>query len=228
MGTIRFAEEDDIIDICYDNVFKAVFTKGTPESRGALNKLLEALLGRHVEVTAIAANEPPIDDVRERQIRFDIQCRFEDGELANVEMTLNPDAFEAVRLEYYSSKLYCSQSIRGKDKSYNDLQHTYQISFVVNKPLFADKELIHEFAYYDTKRKTPLGGRAHIMTVELSKLGSVVKRAVATMTPPEEWAVFFRYGADKSKRGIINEILAQEEGVAMAGTTLLTISRDEV
>jgi hypothetical protein len=46
MQTVQFAEEDDLIDICYDNVFKAVFTKGTSESRGALNKLLEALLGR--------------------------------------------------------------------------------------------------------------------------------------------------------------------------------------
>jgi len=34
---MRFSETDDLIDIRYDNVFKAVFTKNTPESQGALS-----------------------------------------------------------------------------------------------------------------------------------------------------------------------------------------------
>jgi hypothetical protein len=69
---IRFDDNDDLIDICLDNVFKAVFTKNTPESRGALSKLLSALIGRELAVLAITANEPPIDNLRDRQIRFDI------------------------------------------------------------------------------------------------------------------------------------------------------------
>jgi predicted transposase/invertase (TIGR01784 family) len=36
------------------------------------------------------------------------------------------------------------------------------------------------------------------------------------------------YLPDKSKRGIINEIIACEEGIAMASEVLMTISRDEV
>jgi len=39
---IQFDDSDDLIDICYDNVFKAVFTKETPESRGALSRLVSA------------------------------------------------------------------------------------------------------------------------------------------------------------------------------------------
>ena len=31
---IYFDETEDIIDICYDNVFKAVFTRDTPASQG--------------------------------------------------------------------------------------------------------------------------------------------------------------------------------------------------
>jgi hypothetical protein len=42
MKVLRFELTDDIIDICYDNVFKAVFTRDTPESRGALSALLSA------------------------------------------------------------------------------------------------------------------------------------------------------------------------------------------
>ena len=40
--------------------------------------------------------------------------------------------------------------------------------------------------------------------------------------------VFFKYCTDKSKRQLVNQILEQEEGIAMAAQTLLTISRDEV
>jgi len=43
---IQFDDSNDLIDICYDNVFKAVFTKETPESRGALSRLVSAFIDR--------------------------------------------------------------------------------------------------------------------------------------------------------------------------------------
>jgi len=46
---VRFDESEDIVDICYDNVFKAVFTKGTPDSQGALSGFVSAAIGRNVE-----------------------------------------------------------------------------------------------------------------------------------------------------------------------------------
>ncbi|MDR1618389.1 MAG: Rpn family recombination-promoting nuclease/putative transposase, partial [Treponema sp.] len=102
---IRFDETDDLIDICLDNVFKAVFARGTPESQGALSALLSAVTGRNLTVIAITANEPPADNLRDRQIRFDINCKAEAEELVNVEMSLNPDAHEPVRLEFHAGKL---------------------------------------------------------------------------------------------------------------------------
>jgi hypothetical protein len=93
MAKIRFDDADDLIDICLDNVFKAVFTRDTPESQGALSKLLSALIGRELSVIGVVANEPAIDNLRDRQIRFDINCRIDDGEPVNVEMSLNPDPF---------------------------------------------------------------------------------------------------------------------------------------
>jgi hypothetical protein len=98
-----------------DNVFKAVFTRNTPESQGALSKLLSALIGRELTVSGIIVNEPPVDNLRDRQIRFDINCRVEDGELIEVEMSLNPDIFEPIRLEFLMGKLFTGQDIRGKD-----------------------------------------------------------------------------------------------------------------
>jgi hypothetical protein len=45
MMKVQFGDTDDIIDICLDNVFKAVFTRNAPESQGALSRLLSALIG---------------------------------------------------------------------------------------------------------------------------------------------------------------------------------------
>jgi hypothetical protein len=47
------------------------------------------------------------------------------------------------------------------------------------------------------------------------------------MNAPELWGVFFQYLLDKSKRGIINEILELEEGIAMASEVLITITKEE-
>jgi hypothetical protein len=69
---IKISETDDVIDICMDNVFKAVFTKNIPKSNIALSKLLSAVIDCEVSVTAINANEPPIENIRDRQICFDM------------------------------------------------------------------------------------------------------------------------------------------------------------
>jgi predicted transposase/invertase (TIGR01784 family) len=223
-----FAETDDPIDICLDNVFKAVFTKNTPESQGALSKLLSAIIGLDLSVITLSANEPPIDNIRDRQIRFDINCKADNGELVNVEMSLNPDPFEPVRLEFHAGKLFTAQDIRGGGKSYNDLKEAYQIAFLVKKRFFPDGDFFHRFEYYDPARDISLGGRSRIITMELSKLEAVVEKPAESMSAPEHWAVFLRYLTDKKKRRKINEIAEHEEGLAMAGEVLMNISRDEV
>jgi hypothetical protein len=110
---VTITESDDPVDICRDNVFKAVFTKNSPQSRGALSKLLSAVIGRELTVVSITANEPPIDSLRDRQVRFDLTCKGGDGSLSNVEVSLNPDKCEPVRLEFYAGKLFTGQDIRG-------------------------------------------------------------------------------------------------------------------
>jgi predicted transposase/invertase (TIGR01784 family) len=225
---IYFTENDDIIDIRHDNVFKAVFTKNIPASQGALAKLVSALIGRELSIVAINVNEPPIDNLRDRQIRFDISCQAENGELVNVEMSLNPDAFEPVRLEFHAGKLFIGQDIRGADKSYKDLKQTYQITILAKECFFEDDISLHTFEYYDPAHNMPLNGRSRIITLELSKLDKIMEKPIKDMNAPERWGAFFQYLPDKSKRGIINEIVACEEGIAMASEVLITISKDDV
>jgi predicted transposase/invertase (TIGR01784 family) len=228
MDTVFFSYEDDIINPCWDNVFKAIFTRDTPESRGALRELLTAIIGRKLTVLTITANEPPVDGMGERQIRYDINCKAADGEPYNIEMTLNPYKYEPLRLEYYSCKLFTSQDIRGSGKSYSDLKHSYQISLLVNDPIYEDGEFVHHFKYYDDVNGMSLNGRSHIITIELSKLEEISRKPVLEMTALERWSVFFRYTPDKGKRGIINEIIRSEEGIAMGAQVLLSFSKDEI
>jgi predicted transposase/invertase (TIGR01784 family) len=225
---VYFTENDDPVDIRYDNVFKAIFTRNTPASQGALSKLVSALIGRELSIVAIAANEPPVDGLRDRQIRFDINCRAENDELVNVEMSLNPEAFEPVRLEFHAGKLFTGQDIRGKDKSFKNLKQTYQITILAKERFFQDEIILHTFEYYDPAHGVSLNGRSRIITLELSKVDKVVEKPAKDMSALEHWGVFFRYLQDKSKRDKINEILELEEGIAMASEVLMNFTKDEL
>jgi hypothetical protein len=103
---IRFDPEADIIDIRFDKAFKAVFTRESPSSRGALKGLLSCLIRRDITTLSLGPNEPPPAFPEDRQIRLDIHCKFNDGELADIEMTMNPRAFETLRMEFLSSAIY--------------------------------------------------------------------------------------------------------------------------
>jgi predicted transposase/invertase (TIGR01784 family) len=228
MNTVRLDDDTDPVDIRYDNVFKAVFTRDTPESRTALSRLVSAITGRPLMVLSITANEPPVDSLRDRQIRFDIPCKTTDGEPINIEMSLNPNAFELVRLEFLAGKLFTGQDIRGSDKSYKDLKAAYQIAILAKGRFCGDESLVHSFEYYDPERGISLGGRSRIITVELSKAAGSVEKPAGEMTAAELWAVYFRYLTDRSKRSKINEVIAAEEGIAMASEVLITITKDEI
>jgi predicted transposase/invertase (TIGR01784 family) len=169
-----------------------------------------------------------VDGLRNRQIRFDIPCKTTDGEPVNIEMSLNPDAFELVRLEFLAGKLFTGQDIRGSDKSYKDLKAAYQIAILAKGRFCEDESLVHSFEYYDPERGVSLEGRSRIITVELSKARQVVEKPAGEMTAAELWAVYFRYLTDRSKRAKINEVIAAEEGIAMASEVLITISKDEI
>ena len=225
---IHFEETDDLIDICMDNVFKAVFTRDTPASRIALSKLISALISREVSIITLNTNEPPIDNLQDRQIRFDISCKAENGDLVNVEMCLNPTPFEPVRLEYYAGKLFTGQDVRGIEKSYEDLKRAYQIAILAKERFFSDEGFYHAFEYYDPDHKVSLNGKSRIITLELSKLDRIVEKPTDNMSLQEYWAVYFRYLTDKSKRRKINEIITYEEGIAMASEVLMTVTKDEI
>ncbi|WP_461257114.1 Rpn family recombination-promoting nuclease/putative transposase [Treponema sp. R80B11-R83G3] len=227
-GPFPFRDGERILDIRYDHVFKAVFTKDTSASRGALSDLISALIGRNVAVETITANEPPIKDLRQKYVRFDVSCRTKECELVNVEMSFNPNADEMVRLEYYTAILFTGQDIHGDDKNYNDLKETYQIAILAKGKFFQDEDLIHDFSYSDLKTRVCLGGKTRIITVELVKTKPLTKKPIEEMTNAEQWAIFFEYLTDEEKRAKIINITNREEGIAMAVKTMTGFTQNEI
>jgi len=227
-GPFPLGDGRSVLDIRYDEVFKAVFTKDTKESRGALSHLISALIGRIVEVEVVIANEPPVDDLRQRYLRFDVACVTEQGEPVNVEMSFNPKADEPVRLEYYAARLFTGQDMHGEDKDYSDLKKTYQIAILAKENFSLDEELIHNFIYYDPNTRISLGGKTKIITVELIKTKPIVDKPIEEMTKAELWAVYFQYLTDEEKRDKIIEIIKREVGIAMATETLSKITQDQI
>ena len=224
----QFDEADDLFDLCKDIAFKAVFTKSTPASQAALSNLVSALIGHDVSITTINANEPPVDNIWERQIRFDIRCKAVTGELVNVEMSLTPNSFEPSRFEYYAGRLFTSQKIRGVKRAYDELKPAYQITIMANERFFDDEVILHKFEYYDPLHGVPLNGKSRIITLELPKLDRIIEKSTEAMNTTERWGSFLRYLTDKAKREKINEIIACEEGIAMACEVMMTISKDEI
>jgi predicted transposase/invertase (TIGR01784 family) len=142
-------------------------------------------------------------------------------------MSLNPDAYEPVRLEYYTAKLLTGQDIRGIEKDYSDLEEAYHISILGNGLFYPDEALVHRFEYHDPQHGVSLAGKTRIITVELSKTEGVIEKPVENMSVQELWSIFFHYLTDSGKRAKINEILKHEEGIAMAGEVLIEITQDE-
>ena len=228
MKTIQFAPDEFVPDIRQDEVFKAVLTKDTFYARKTRDLFLSAFIGAPLRVITICTNEPPLNDLRDRKIRYDINFRFNNGQRANLEMTKDPDPFEALRMEYYLARLHTGQEIKGTDRSYHDLKISWHFSILGSRSLFADKALIHRFEYYDKENNTVFGGRTRIITLELEKVRHIAGKTAQEMSGAERWAVFLRHSTDKAQRALINEILQIEEGIEMAGRTMRGFTQSEL
>jgi predicted transposase/invertase (TIGR01784 family) len=215
-----------ILDIRYDPVFKAVFTRDTEKSRAALSDLISSLIGRIVSVENIVANEPATSFLGQKKIRYDISCMSENEEPIDVEMSFHPINDELNRIEYFASRLFVGQEIEGVEKTYSDLKETYQISILAQKSFFPDKNLTHTFLYYDPLTNVSLDGKIRIITLELEKTAFFISKPVEEMTNTEQWAAFFQYLTDEAKREKIKEIINHEEGIAMATNTLRQVSAE--
>ena len=72
-----------------------------------------------------------------------------------------------------------------------------------------------------------LSDAVHVIFVELSKLGEIMKKPVKEMTVLDKWAVFFQYAQDPRYRETVNRVIESEEVLTVAGELLMSISQNE-
>lgn len=84
----------------------------------------------------------------EKQPLLDLNCLFNDGDQANVEIQIQRRGNMAPRSEYYLCKLHCAQALGG-DK-YEELHYTYQITLLDYTMLPLDRPYVNEYDMKDS------------------------------------------------------------------------------
>jgi predicted transposase/invertase (TIGR01784 family) len=66
-----------------------------------------------------------------------------------------------------------------------------------------------------------------VIYVELGKLGKIMRKSVDDMTDLEKWALFLQYANIPEYRETVNKVIQSKEALQMAGSLLMSVSKDE-
>ena len=223
----------DILPPSDDRVFKLILT--SPEAKPGLMKLIAGVIGRNVLDVVVHNNELPPGDTEEKAERFDVNCKIDDGSQINLEMQASHIKEDLDghhnnlkgKSVYYLTDLHSSQPSRGV-RRYDRLARTYQVTFC-SYTVFPNlpENYVNSFSLRHDVTGELLSDAVHVIFVELSKLGEIMKKPVKEMTVLDKWAVFFQYAQDPRYRETVNRVIESEEVLTVAGELLMSISQNE-
>ena len=220
---------DALLDPCFDEVFKALFTHNSPESRGALTDFLSNLLNKKIARLSLLPNEPPVSDDRDKQTRFDIACTFNDGKTADIEMQgRNENTAYERRAEYLCARLLNFVVPSGMD--WQNIPQVFQISLVGFNVDLKDEEPI---SWFQMRKETGehLSGTMNIVFVELPKIRKMLREQGEI--PPEnlpkiiKWCIFLSEAGNPKMADYINQLVKTEDGIMQAHNVLRKISTSD-
>ena len=222
----------DILPPSDDRVFKLILT--LPDAKPVLMDLISAIIRRPVVDVVVRNNELPAGDTEEKAERLDVNCRIDDGSQINLEM-------QASRIQegsngehknlkgksiYYLCDLHSSQPSKGV-RRYDKLAQTYQVTFCTYTVFPNCKEYANSFSMRHDTTNELLSDAIHVIYVELSKLNEIMKKSVSDMTDLEKWAIFLQYANEPKYRETVNKVIESKEALQMAGSLLMSVSKDE-
>ena len=109
-----------------DANFKAIFTQDSEDSRKALKSFLSAAIGRKVESVTVVKNDEPRHYELQRGVSYDINCTFDDGEKAQIEMQSRDEGYEyGKRAEYCYVVSLVKQEMRKRYSAINQFCYTW-------------------------------------------------------------------------------------------------------
>ena len=224
--------DTDILPPSDDRIFKLLLT--SPDGKPALMDLISATIKRPVVDVIVRNNELPPGDADEKAERLDVNCKIDDGTQIDLEMQasrIQEDADgEHKNLKgksiYYLCDLHSSQPSKGLLR-YDRLAQTYQVTFCSYTVFENMPDYANSFSMRHDTNNELLSDAIHVIYVELSKLGDIIRKSVDDMTDLEKWALFLRYANIPEYREAVNKVIDSKEALQMAGSLLMSVSKDE-
>ena len=212
------------IDLTDDITFKLFFAGNTPESEKCLCSFLSAVIGIKVTNAEVINSEILPEMVSDKTSRLDINCVFENGDKADIEMQCSKeDDDQRNRALFYGGKLVADSLKKGE--KYDKMKKTYQI-MVVNYKEFDDDDFFTEFQMYSVKKEIVLSDRETIYFIELPKLKKYLKCDFEKITPLQFWAIMIKYYQNNEIREKLMETSRYKEDSAMAEKVASLITDD--
>ena len=206
-----------------DSTFKALFTQPTPESRGALHSFLEASTERKIASFELTANNAPSNFSGQRDVSYDIQCIFDDGMAADIEMQAFSQKYDyGKRAEYQVSRLETTYLKKGD--GWEKAPSVYQITvldFIYSED---STEAVSRYAMR-TKDGRELSNSLNIIFIELPKVLHL-EESIESNSLLENWALFLKEADNPSKSNLIRKLTDKEAGLMQAQKSLSSISAD--
>lgn len=220
-----------LLNPCADSVFKRLFTDNSKEGYKVLQCFLETVLQKKVTNIVLQPNEIPIEGIRDKKPRLDLNCKIDGTEIVNIEMqNYNTKEIFEKRAEYYCAHLLNHNVTEGL--SWTKIPKVFQIS-VLN--FIREKDCPREFFYYKfrTEDNCILEDRQNIIFIELPKVKKIVEEIekgitqIEKLTATQKWCIFMLYGSKPEYETLIKQIALTEEGIMCAVVILDKISEDE-
>ena len=210
-----------------DANFKAIFTQDSEDSRKALKSFLSAAIGRKVESVTVVKNDEPRHYELQRGVSYDINCTFDDGEKAQIEMQSRDEGYEyGKRAEYYAARLVSSVVDVGDD--WGEVPQVYQISVLNFRFDRTNKNPVHHYILCDKTDGAQLSERINVIFMELPKLPEINNCEEARNLPSIlKWCKFLKEADNPKKQDLISELVKEEDGIMAAEKTLSKINMDE-
>ena len=217
---IFIPKDRNLLDPTEDSIFKTLFTQSGQGTKTALKNLVMAVTGHEPEDVEVINNELEKDTKEAKNIRLDLQCRMKNGDLVNIEIqTCKDNDSLTKRSVYYASRMMSSVELKGK--KYDKLPKVYHVMFANFRLFDEDNDYMHRLIIRDDKVKIEDTFVFVFIQMPFLQIG---ERDVTNLSDIEKWIIFLRDSTDKSKRDLLNRIMASNDGIREAGEILMEIS----
>ena len=213
----------DLLDPKEDSTFKTLFIQEGEKTKIALKSLIKAIIGREPRTVQVIDSELPKNIKKAKDIRLDLQCKMEDGDLINIEMQtcMSNDNLKN-RVLYYASRMMSTIDMKGK--SYSDLPKVYHVMFT-NFQLFDNHSRYLQTFRIQNDDQEAMSECMQFIFIQMNMF-QIGGKKIGNLLDIEKWIIFLRDSTDKEKRDLLNSVMSSDEGIREAGEILMAISKD--